>query len=71
MTAAVEAPLPWPAPESLVLKFVAHHLWDPEKRATDPGHGMPADVTDNLRGQGFLKSVGPHAPATVRRRAQP
>ncbi len=29
---------------------------------------MPADVDDNLRRQGFLKSVGPHAPATVRRR---
>lgn len=26
-------PLPWPAPESLLLKFVAHHLWDPVKRA--------------------------------------
>lgn len=21
--------LPWPAPEALLLKFVAHHLWDP------------------------------------------
>jgi integrase len=66
--AATGRSLPWPAPEALLLKFVAQHLWDPEKRATDPGHGMPADVTDNLRGQGFLKSVGPHAPATVRRR---
>ena len=34
--AAVGAALPWPAPESLVLKFVAHHLWDPAERATDP-----------------------------------
>lgn len=24
------------------MKFVAHHLWDPEKRRTDPQHGMPA-----------------------------
>ncbi len=60
--------LPWPAPEALLLKFVAHHLWDPEKRATDPDHGMPTDVNENLRHQGFLKSTGPHAPATVRRR---
>ncbi|WP_087002802.1 site-specific integrase [Rhizobium sullae] len=60
--------LPWPAPEALLLKFVAHHLWDPERRETDPDHGMPADVDENLRSQGFLKSVGPHAPATVRRR---
>lgn len=41
--AATRAPLPWPAPESLVLKFVAHHLWDPAKRETDPLHGMPAE----------------------------
>ncbi|MGO7169605.1 site-specific integrase [Rhizobium leguminosarum] len=66
--AATKKSLPWPAPEALLLKFVAHHLWDPEKRAADPDHGMPADVDHNLRSQGFLKSVGPHAPATVRRR---
>lgn len=66
--AATQKSLPWPAPEALLLKFVAQHLWDPEKRATDPDHGMPADVDANLRAQGFLKSSGPHAPATVRRR---
>ncbi|WP_046801744.1 site-specific integrase [Agrobacterium sp. LC34] len=66
--AATGQSLPWPAPEALLLKFVAQHLWDPEKRAADPEHGMPADVADNLRTQGFLKSTGPHAPATVRRR---
>ncbi|MBB4443500.1 MULTISPECIES: site-specific integrase [Rhizobium] len=66
--AATGQSLPWPAPEALLLKFVAHHLWDPEKRAADPDHGMPADVDENLRNQGFLKSTGPHAPATVRRR---
>src|SRR6218665_1676503 len=27
--AATGAALPWPAPEALLLKFVAHHLWDP------------------------------------------
>ncbi|KQV41243.1 site-specific integrase [Rhizobium sp. Root1204] len=66
--AATKKSLPWPAPEALLLKFVAHHLWDPQHRETDPDHGMPADVDENLRSQGFLKSVGPHAPATVRRR---
>lgn len=66
--AATKRSLPWPAPEALLLKFVAQHLWDPQKRANDPDHGMPADVADNLRGQNFLKSTGPHAPATVRRR---
>ncbi|TBY46626.1 site-specific integrase [Rhizobium leguminosarum] len=66
--AATGTPLPWPAPEALLLKFVAHHLWDPQRRETDADHGMPADVDEKLRQQGFLKSVGPHAPSTVRRR---
>jgi integrase len=66
--AATKRSLPWPAPEALLLKFVAHHLWDPQRRSSDPDHGMPADVGDNLRSQGFLKSTGPHAPSTVRRR---
>jgi integrase len=62
------APLPWPAPESLLLKFVAHHLWDPAARAEDSSHGMPAQVEDSLRAQGLLRVDGPHAPDTVRRR---
>ncbi|MGE8106142.1 site-specific integrase [Allorhizobium sp. NPDC080224] len=66
--AATGRSLPWPAPEALLLKFVAHHLWNVEKRLTDPEHGMPADVDDKLRNQGFLRTVGPHAPDTVRRR---
>jgi hypothetical protein len=66
--AATGRSLPWPAPEALLLKFVAQHLWDPEKRSVDRDHGMPSEVADNLRGQGFLKSSGPHAPAPVRRR---
>ncbi|MDI5929755.1 site-specific integrase [Rhizobium leguminosarum] len=66
--AAVGSPLPWPAPEALLLKFVAHHLWDPAKREGDPNHGMPDDVDRALRNVGFLRSTGPHAPDTVRRR---
>lgn len=66
--AATGASLPWPAPEALLLKFVAHHLWDPNKRNTDPDHGMPVSVEQNLRAQRFLKSTGPHALDTVRRR---
>ncbi|KWV42299.1 integrase [Rhizobium altiplani] len=66
--AATGAPLPWPAPEALLLKFVAHHLWDPQKREIEPGHGMPAATEQHLRDQGFLRSGGPHAPDTVRRR---
>ena len=66
--AATGAALPWPAPEALLLKFVAHHLWDPERKKSDPEHGMPIAVEQDLRDQGFLRSVGPHAPDTVRRR---
>ena len=66
--AATDASLPWPAPVALLLKFVAHHLWDSEKRKTEPDHGMPEAVTQSLRTQGFLRSLGPHAPDTVGRR---
>jgi len=66
--AATGASLPWPATEALALKFVAHHLWQPEQRQVDPLHGMPADVEQSLREQRFLRSSGPHAPDTVRRR---
>jgi len=65
---ATGSPLPWPAPESLLLKFAAHHLWDPAKRETNPEHGMPEDVSAVLRAQKLLRGDGPHAPATVRRR---
>jgi len=66
--AATKHPLTWPAPEALLLKFVAHHLWDPEKKKSDPDHGMPEAVSEILRAQGFLRTAGPHAPDTVRRR---
>ena len=66
--AATGTPLPWPAPEALALKFVAHHLWDPARRDTDPGHGMPDTIAAALWAEGLLRADGPHAPATVRRR---
>lgn len=66
--AATGEPLPWPAAEALALKFVAHHLWDPGQRESDPRHGMPAEVANGLRGEGLLRSDGPHAPSTVKRR---
>lgn len=66
--AATGLSLPWPAPEALLIKFVAHHLWDPARRETDPGHGMPEAVAAALKGAGLLRADGPHAPSTVRRR---
>ena len=73
--AATGSPLPWPAPAPLILKFIAHHLWDSEKKMSDPGHGMPEDIARQLEAQGLLRSAKntagqrpPHAPATVQRR---
>ena len=66
--AATGAPLPWPAPEGLALKFIAHHLWDPARRETDSAHGMPGDVMAELTAIGLLRTDGPHAPSTVKRR---
>ncbi|WP_353646271.1 site-specific integrase [Mesorhizobium sp. WSM2239] len=66
--AATGSSLPWPAPEAFLIKFVAHHLWDSSRRQTDPAHGMPAHVETALRAEGLLRSDGPHAPSTVRRR---
>lgn len=66
--AATDAALAWPASETSVLRFIAHHLWDEEERAKNPEHGMPESVDSALRAEGRLRSSGPHAPATVRRR---
>jgi integrase len=66
--AATGEPLPWPAPPGLILKFVAHHLWDPAEKAEDDSHGMPEPVRVSLRDLGILRKHGPHAPSTVQRR---
>lgn len=66
--AATGAALPWPAPEALLIKFIAHHLWDIIEREANPDHGMPTHIADHLKSLGLLKSNGPHSPATVRRR---
>lgn len=73
--AATGSPLPWPAPVPLVLKFIAHHLWDADKKLSDPSHGMPEDIATQLATQGLFRGSkntagfrSPHAPSTVRRR---
>jgi site-specific recombinase XerD len=66
--ASTDDPLVWPASETTVLRFITHHLWDEQEREKNPEHGMPKAVAEALRAQGRLKSTGPHAPATVRRR---
>lgn len=66
--AATGAALPWPAPAALVAKFIAHHLYDAARKAVDSGHGMPDAIAAALTAAGSLRTVGPHAPATVKRR---
>jgi integrase len=66
--AGTGAALPWPAPRALVVKFLAHHLYDAARKEADADHGMPDDVAAALRASGALKAAGPHAPATVKRR---
>ncbi len=38
--AATDQVLSWPVPESLTLKYLAHHLYDAAERARDSQHGM-------------------------------
>ncbi|TIW55681.1 MAG: integrase, partial [Mesorhizobium sp.] len=60
--AATGFSLPWPAPEALLIKFVAHHLWNPAKRDVLATHGMPDEVAATLKAEGLLRVDGPHAP---------
>jgi integrase len=66
--AATGRPLPWPADPELVLKFIAHHMWDADQKSVDPAHGMPNEVIEELRDRKILRVRGPHAPKTVSRR---
>ena len=66
--AATGGPLPWPPDPELVLKFVAHHMWNPDQRAIDAAHGMPDEVAEDHWDRSILKVKGPYAPKTVSRR---
>ncbi|PWR01952.1 integrase [Meridianimarinicoccus roseus] len=66
--ACTGAALAWPPERDTILRFIAHHLWDPAQRRRAADHGMPARVDAALRAGGHLRAPGPHAPATVRRR---
>ncbi len=61
--AATGEALPWPAGRDLILKFIAHHLWDPVRRESDPNHGMPEDVQAALRREGALRTNARMPPA--------
>ena len=61
-------PLPWPAPEALALKFVAHHLWDPARARLIPPTACQPRSRPRCPRAGALRADGPHAPSTVKRR---
>lgn len=61
-------PMPWPAPPSAVVRFLVHHLYDPEERRRNPDHGMPQAVEERMVASGLKRAPGPAAPATVARR---
>jgi len=61
-------PLPWPATENLIARFLAHHFFDAERRAGDANHGMPAAVERGLRDDGYLTGRMPPALSTIERR---
>lgn len=66
--AATNVHLSWPASEDVILKFIAHHLFDREQQKRDPSHGMPDMVKQQLQSIGKLQARVPHAPSTVQRR---
>ncbi len=66
--AAMGQHLAWPASESVILKFIAHHLFNRDEHLKDPAHGMPDEVADRLIEEGACAKRPPHAPSTVRRR---
>jgi hypothetical protein len=51
--AATGKSLPWPAPEALLLKFVAHHLWDPSSAIPTSITACLPTSSESLREQGF------------------
>ena len=58
--AATEAPLPWLATESLLLKLCrTHRVWDPAQHETDVRYGMPKDVTGARGTTVSFRSEGP------------
>lgn len=66
--AATGTHLSWPASEDVVLKFLAHHLFDPAEQKMNEIHGMPGEVQLKLEQIGKLQTRVPHAPSTVLRR---
>jgi hypothetical protein len=55
-------PVLWPP--RLILKFIAHHLWDPAKKAKDNSRGVPNAIGIELRGRGILRQYGPRTRST-------
>ena len=65
--AATTRPLPWPAPQELVLKFIAHHA-DSSTPDQEPHFNMPEEVRHGLSSKGISKADKAHSIATIERR---
>ncbi|WP_161974282.1 integrase [Rhizobium deserti] len=60
--------LSWPAPEALLLQFVAHHRRRDGGKAKASELSMPAQVQQGMQSRGLLRGATGHSSATVRRR---
>jgi integrase len=60
--------LPWPAPEALLLEFVAHHRASHSGDAKANDVSMPDHVRQGLQSRGLLRAATGHSIDTVRRR---
>jgi len=65
--AATGAALPWPAPQELVLKFIAHHA-DSSAPNEEPAFNMPLTVRQSLSSKGISKADKAHSISTIERR---
>jgi hypothetical protein len=61
--AATGRPLPWPADPELALKFIAHHLWDPDQKPSIRPMECP---TTWLRTFGIARSSRSEDPMLLR-----
>ena len=64
---ATGEPLPWPATQDLILKFIAHHT-DSSAPDEEPCFNMPEDVRQILASKGISKADKAHSIATIERR---
>jgi len=65
--ASTGASLPWPAPQDLILKFIAHHA-DSSAQGDEPNFNMPIEARQALAAKGVSKADKAHSISTIERR---